>query len=76
MEPLDNNDKHVDHKRRVKFKIVSLKVKGDMDYVPELVCLAVSNSEIVTVFTCLVFVTNACIIIVSGAFTNSMIYDV
>lgn len=36
VEPLDNNDKHVDHKRRVKFKIVSLKVKGDMDYVPEL----------------------------------------
>ncbi|TYK02188.1 vesicle-associated protein 4-2-like [Cucumis melo var. makuwa] len=36
VEPLDNNDKHVDHKRRVKFKIVSLKVKSDMDYVPEL----------------------------------------
>lgn len=46
VEPPENNEKHVDHKRRVKFKIVSLKVKGDMDYVPELVCCAVSNSEI------------------------------
>ncbi|XP_022970681.1 vesicle-associated protein 4-2-like [Cucurbita maxima] len=36
VEPLENNEKPVDHKRRVKFKIVSLKVKGNMDYVPEL----------------------------------------
>lgn len=33
----ENNEKLVDQKSRVKFKIMSLKVKGPMDYVPELV---------------------------------------
>ncbi|XP_022140299.1 vesicle-associated protein 4-2-like [Momordica charantia] len=36
VEPPENNEKPLDQRRRVKFKIVSLKVKGDMDYVPEL----------------------------------------
>ncbi|XP_057455748.1 vesicle-associated protein 4-2-like isoform X1 [Lotus japonicus] len=36
VEPPDNNEKPVDKKSRVKFKIMSLKVKGEMDYVPEL----------------------------------------
>ncbi|KAJ9566542.1 hypothetical protein OSB04_002508 [Centaurea solstitialis] len=36
VEPLDSNEKQVDQKRKVKFKIMSLKVKGMMDYVPEL----------------------------------------
>lgn len=34
----ENNEKLVDQKSKVKFKIMSLKVKGPMDYVPELVC--------------------------------------
>ncbi|KAI7734082.1 hypothetical protein M8C21_030023 [Ambrosia artemisiifolia] len=36
VEPPENNEKPVDRKRKVKFKIMSLKVKGMMDYVPEL----------------------------------------
>ncbi|XP_009353201.1 vesicle-associated protein 4-2 [Pyrus x bretschneideri] len=37
VEPPENDEKPaVDQKSRVKFKIMSLKVKGDMDYVPEL----------------------------------------
>ncbi|XP_024983365.1 vesicle-associated protein 4-2-like [Cynara cardunculus var. scolymus] len=36
VEPLDSNEKQMDQKRKVKFKIMSLKVKGMMDYVPEL----------------------------------------
>ncbi|XP_020214610.1 vesicle-associated protein 4-2 isoform X2 [Cajanus cajan] len=37
VEPPENNEKPiVDQKSRVKFKIMSLKVKGEMDYVPEL----------------------------------------
>ncbi|CAN1844089.1 Vesicle-associated protein 4-2 [Linum perenne] len=37
VEPPENNEKQVlDVKSRVKFKIVSLKVKGEMEYVPEL----------------------------------------
>nr|DAD20769.1 TPA_asm: hypothetical protein HUJ06_022232 [Nelumbo nucifera] len=32
----ENNEKQLDQKCKVKFKIVSLKVKGGMDYVPEL----------------------------------------
>lgn len=36
VEPLESNDKAIDHKSKVKFKIMSLKVKGEMDYVPEL----------------------------------------
>ena len=37
MEVPENNEKVVDQKSKVKFKIMSLKVKGPMDYVPELV---------------------------------------
>lgn len=33
----ENNQKHLDEKAKVKFKIMSLKVKEDIDYVPELV---------------------------------------
>nr|XP_043612233.1 vesicle-associated protein 4-2-like isoform X2 [Erigeron canadensis] len=36
VEPPENNEKPMDQKRKVKFKIMSLKVKGVMDYVPEL----------------------------------------
>ncbi|MFS7934180.1 putative major sperm protein (MSP) [Helianthus anomalus] len=36
VEPPENNEKPIDRKRKVKFKIMSLKVKGMMDYVPEL----------------------------------------
>jgi len=36
VEHPENNEKPVDMKRKVKFKIMSLKVKGMMDYVPEL----------------------------------------
>ncbi|XP_042477236.1 vesicle-associated protein 4-2-like [Macadamia integrifolia] len=36
VEHPENNEKHPDQKSKVKFKIVSLKVKGVMDYVPEL----------------------------------------
>ncbi|KAL4302997.1 hypothetical protein GQ457_10G018400 [Hibiscus cannabinus] len=36
VEPPENNEKPIEKKSRVKFKIMSLKVKGEMDYVPEL----------------------------------------
>lgn len=36
VEQPENNEKPVDQKSRVKFKIMSLKVNGAMDYVPEL----------------------------------------
>ncbi|KAJ0787892.1 putative vesicle-associated membrane-protein-associated protein [Helianthus annuus] len=36
VEPSENNEIPIDRKRKVKFKIMSLKVKGMMDYVPEL----------------------------------------
>ncbi|XP_059282122.1 vesicle-associated protein 4-3-like isoform X2 [Lycium ferocissimum] len=36
VEPPDNNEKQVAKKSRVKFKVMSLKVKEDVDYVPEL----------------------------------------
>ncbi|KAJ0110809.1 hypothetical protein Patl1_02161 [Pistacia atlantica] len=36
VEPPENNERPVDQKSKVKFKIMSLKVKGEMDYVPEL----------------------------------------
>ncbi|KAJ8568834.1 hypothetical protein K7X08_032465 [Anisodus acutangulus] len=36
IEPPDNNEKQVNKKSRVKFKVMSLKVKEDVDYVPEL----------------------------------------
>ncbi|KAH9744324.1 Vesicle-associated protein 4-2 [Citrus sinensis] len=40
VEPPENNERPTDQKSKVKFKIMSLKVKGEMDYVPELVCIA------------------------------------
>ncbi|XP_022749069.1 vesicle-associated protein 4-2-like [Durio zibethinus] len=36
VEPPENNEKRIEQKSRVKFKIMSLKVKGETDYVPEL----------------------------------------
>ncbi|KAH7576855.1 hypothetical protein ACOSP7_002483 [Xanthoceras sorbifolium] len=36
VEPPENNERPIDQKSKVKFKIMSLKVKGEMDYVPEL----------------------------------------
>ncbi|KAJ7948245.1 vesicle-associated protein 4-2-like [Quillaja saponaria] len=36
VEPPENNEKPVDQNSKVKFKIMSLKVKGETDYVPEL----------------------------------------
>ncbi|RDX95991.1 Vesicle-associated protein 4-2, partial [Mucuna pruriens] len=36
VEPAENNEKAIDQKSKVKFKIMSLKVQGEMDYVPEL----------------------------------------
>lgn len=39
VEHPENNEKHSDQKSKVKFKIMSLKVKDGMDYVPELVSL-------------------------------------
>lgn len=35
----DSNEKPMDQKTKVKFKIMSLKVKGTMEYAPELVRL-------------------------------------
>lgn len=40
VEHPENNEKPMDQKSRVKFKIMSLKVKGPVDYVSELVCLS------------------------------------
>lgn len=37
MEHPENNEKQTDQKSKVKFKIVSLKVKEGIEYVPELV---------------------------------------
>ncbi|KAJ8748295.1 hypothetical protein K2173_001714 [Erythroxylum novogranatense] len=36
VEPPENNERPLDQKSRVKFKIMSLKVKGEMEYVPEM----------------------------------------
>ncbi|KAK7272347.1 hypothetical protein RJT34_28875 [Clitoria ternatea] len=36
VEPPENNEKSIDKDCKVKFKIMSLKVQGEMDYVPEL----------------------------------------
>uniref|UniRef100_A0A6N2LZA5 MSP domain-containing protein n=1 Tax=Salix viminalis TaxID=40686 RepID=A0A6N2LZA5_SALVM len=36
VEPPENNERLLDQKSRVKFKIMSLKVKGEMEYVPEM----------------------------------------
>jgi hypothetical protein len=44
VEPPENNERLLDQKSRVKFKIMSLKVKGEMEYVPEMVyCLHPSS---------------------------------
>jgi len=43
VEQPENNEKLSDQKQRVKFKIMSLKVKEGVDYVPELVCLVPSD---------------------------------
>lgn len=40
VEPPENNEKPMDQKTKLKFKIMSLKVKGAMDYAPELVRLS------------------------------------
>jgi len=37
VEQPENNEKPQDQKSNVKFKIMSLKVKGPVEYVPELV---------------------------------------
>lgn len=37
VEHPENNEKQTDQKSKVKFKIMSLKVKEGIDYVPELV---------------------------------------
>ena len=42
VEQPENNEKPMDQKSKVKFKIVSLKVNGPMEYVPELVSLFLS----------------------------------
>ena len=40
VEPPENSERPLDQSSRVKFKIISLKVKGDqLDYIPELVNL-------------------------------------
>jgi hypothetical protein len=42
VEHPENNERPMEQKSKVKFKIVSLKVKGPTDYVPELVsCLII-----------------------------------
>ncbi|MED6110787.1 Vesicle-associated protein 4-1, variant 2 [Stylosanthes scabra] len=43
VEQPENNEKMSDQKNKVKFKIMSLKVKQGVDYVPELVCLLPSH---------------------------------
>ena len=43
MEQPENNEKLSDLKNKVKFKVMSLKVKEGVDYVPELVCLVPSD---------------------------------
>jgi hypothetical protein len=39
VESPENKEKQSDQKSKDKFKIMSLKVKAGIDYVPELVCL-------------------------------------
>ncbi|KAG6385354.1 hypothetical protein SASPL_154187 [Salvia splendens] len=39
VEPPENNEKPMDQKSTAKFKIMSLKVKGQTDYVHEMACL-------------------------------------
>ncbi|KAK7256332.1 hypothetical protein RIF29_29774 [Crotalaria pallida] len=58
VEPPENNKKPVEQKSRVKFKITSLKVKGEMDYVPELVIPMLSDINAHSFFNfyaCLMF---------------------
>jgi hypothetical protein len=43
VEHPENNERPMEQKSKVKFKIVSLKVKGPIDYVPELVSSADNN---------------------------------
>ncbi|QHO31669.1 Vesicle-associated protein [Arachis hypogaea] len=43
VEQPENNEKMSDQKNKVKFKIMSLKVKEGVDYVPELVCFVPSH---------------------------------
>jgi hypothetical protein len=56
----ENNEKPMEQKSKVKFKIMSLKVKGVMDYVPELVCrmvpLSSSSSFLFFIFPPLILV--------------------
>jgi hypothetical protein len=44
VEHPENNEKPLDQKCKVKFKIVRLKIKGPMEYVPELVMLSRQHS--------------------------------
>lgn len=39
VEPPENDEKPENQKSKVKFKIMSLKVKGQMEYVPEMVSM-------------------------------------
>lgn len=41
VEQPENNERPLDQKSNVKFKIVSLKVNGPVEYVPELVSLSI-----------------------------------
>lgn len=51
VEHPEQNEKLVDQMSKVKFKIMSLKVKGPMDYIPDLVCGTAS----VICFNCVFF---------------------
>lgn len=55
VEPPENNEKPLDQKSKVKFKIMSLKVKGEMDYVPELVCLLYELYSLINLLYCLIW---------------------
>lgn len=48
----------MDQKSRVKFKIMSLKVKGPMDYVPELVSRLLLYKEVPLLFS-MCFITSS-----------------
>uniref|UniRef100_A0A2P2JUN8 Vesicle-associated protein 4-2 n=1 Tax=Rhizophora mucronata TaxID=61149 RepID=A0A2P2JUN8_RHIMU len=48
VELLTNNEKPMEQKSRAKFKIISLKVKGAMDYVPKLM-----RKVLILVSTCM-----------------------
>jgi hypothetical protein len=53
VEHTENNEKHLDQKSKIKFKIMSLKVKGGMEYVPELVRCMASGCNIANFSACL-----------------------